>query len=97
MREHQVLRARAFCHRAQIGGAGLAIKKRPRHLAVLVTHNRMNGGVHNDVGPQCQRLYLIGCRGSARRRKRIVARIPADNYAAGRRVHAIGGMTDNVG
>ena len=57
----------------------------------------MHGRVHDDVGALGELLDLGGGGGHARRRGRVVAGIAADHHAAGRRIHAIGGMARDMG
>src|SRR5438132_466693 len=66
MCEHEVLRAHALCHGAQIGCQALAIEGSRRKTAALVRpHDGVERRVHDDVRPLRQFLHLRGCRGSA--------------------------------
>src|SRR5262249_10029516 len=59
MRKHEILRACALRHGAEIGGSALAIKGIRKHFAALVRcHNWVNRRMHDDVSPCCQLLHL---------------------------------------
>ena len=61
MGEHQMLRARALCHGAEVGARALAKIGIRKHSAAFVRpHDGMNRRMHDDVGALRQLLDLVG-------------------------------------
>src|SRR5205823_14694060 len=84
-------------HRPEVASYALAIKRLVwKSTASVGAQDGVHCRMHDDIGSLRQLLNLIGCRVRARRRRRIVAGVPADHDASGRSVHAKGGMPGDV-